>query len=99
MSSYIRKYIVHYDSNDGDTCKVELFVKYNCTCDIQQWVYNDGTPLDFGCITDSGASVIAKCILHIPTNDKFFYWKEVEGAYELPEAVKNYFYSSFGKNK
>ena len=73
MSSYVEKYIVHYDANDSTTCHEELYVKYENVCDMQLWVYSNGYPVNFGCITDDGAEVTAKCILGIPTNNKYSY--------------------------
>lgn len=91
MSSYVEKYIVHYDANDSTTCNRELYVKYDGVWDGQLWLFADGTPVNFGCITDNGAEVIAKCILGIPTNDKYFFWEKVNN-FNIPDAVNNVFY-------
>ena len=90
MSYGISKYIIHYDANDGTTTDKEIYCKRNNTCDTQQWLLSDGTPVTFECITDSGAEVLAKCILGIPTYDPDFYWEEVVG-YTLPDCVAKAF--------
>lgn len=91
MSSSVHKYIINYDGNDGCTYSKEIYCKFENVWDGQLWVNDDGTALDFGCVTDSEALVTAMCIANIPTNDKYFYWKEI-GNFELPEAVRKTLY-------
>ena len=90
MSSYVRKYKVVFDGNDGMTYEKFIYCKYEGVWDGQLWRNEDGTPVDFRCVTDSEATVTAMCIACIPTNDKYFYWEEIE-EFELPDAVKKEF--------
>lgn len=90
MSSYVKKYRIRYDGNDSMTYTEDIYCKYENVCDCQLWANEDGTPVDFRCCTDSHALVKAMCIAGIPTEDKYFYWKEVE-CFELPEAVAKVF--------
>ena len=90
MSSYVKKYSVIYDGNDGTTCQKEIYCKFENVWDGQLWVNEDGSPLDFRCVTDSEALVTAMCIANIPTKDKYFYWAEVK-EFEMPDVVRKAF--------
>ncbi len=90
MSHYIKKYNITFDSNMGFTCHKSIYCYYDNCCDFQKWCNEDGTPLDFGCVTDDEAMVTAKCIAGIPTNDKFSYWEEDE-IKELHQEVVEFF--------
>jgi len=92
MSSYVEKYRIHYDGNDSNTYQKDIYCKYEGVWDGQLWVNEDGSPVNFGCVTDSHAKVKAMCIAGIPTEDRFFYWEEIK-EFELPEAVAKVFYS------
>lgn len=91
MSSYVKKYKIVYDGNDGYTYEKSIYAKFENVWDGQLWVNEDGTPVDFGCVTDSEAKVISMCIANIPTNDKYFYWEEVKD-FVLPDEVEKVFY-------
>jgi hypothetical protein len=41
-------------------------------------------------VTDSKVDVLAKCILDIPTNNKYYYWEELSD-FELPREVDEEF--------
>ena len=86
MSSYVKKYAVHYDGNDGFTHTKYIYCKFENVWDGQLWRNEDGTALDFGCVTDSEALVTSHCIANIPTGDKYFYWEEVHD-FKMPAAV------------
>ena len=90
MSSYVRKFKIFYDGNDGMTYDQYIYCKHEGVWDGQLWVNEDGTPVDFGCLTDSEANVKAMCIAGFPTNDKYFYWEEIY-EFELPENVAEAF--------
>ena len=90
MSSYVYKYKIVYDGNDGMTYDENIYCKYEGVWDGQLWANEDGTPVDFRCLTDSAAKVKSMCIAGIPTDDKYFYWKEIE-EFELPDAVAEAF--------
>ena len=95
MSSYIKKYRICYDNNAGFTDSEDLYCKYENIWDGQLWRYEDGSSINFDCVTDSQAQVMAMCIAGIPTEDKYFYWKEIKD-FKLPEAVAkefNYIYN------
>lgn len=91
MSSFVNKYKIVYDGNDGMTYEKFIYCKFENVWDGQLWRNEDGTPVDFECVTDSEASVTAMCIANIPTEDKYFYWAKVE-EFVLPEAVRKEFY-------
>jgi len=86
MSSNIIKYNIIYDGNVGFTCYKSIYCYYNNCGDFQKWCNEDGTPLDFGSVTDNEAIVTAKCIANIPTNDDCYYLEVAESG-ELPHAV------------
>lgn len=90
MSSYIRSYKIVFDGNDGQSYEEVVYCKYNNTCDIQRWLDAAGRPVDFDYVTDSKAEVLAKCILGIPTDNKYYYWEELTD-FKLPEAVDREF--------
>lgn len=90
MSSYVKKYIIHYDGNDGNTYHEDVYCKYENVWDGQLWRNSDGAPVDFGCVTDSFANAMSMCIAGIPTNNKFFYWEEVKD-FVVPDIVYNSF--------
>lgn len=90
MSSYIKKYNIRYDGNDGFTYNKQIYCQFENVWDGQKWANEDGTPVDFGNVTDSEALVTAYCIANIPTNDKYFYWNEIKD-FQIPDAVKNFF--------
>lgn len=90
MSSFVNKYVITYDGNDGMTYSKDIYCKFESVWDGQMWVNSDGSPLDFRCVTDSEALVTAMCIANILTNDKYFYWKKVDD-FEMPDAVKEAF--------
>jgi len=77
MSSSVHKYKITYDGNDGMTYKKNIYCKYENVWDGQLWRKEDGTSLNFDCVPDSYAYVTAMCIAHTPTNNKYFYWKEI----------------------
>ena len=91
MSSFVKKYKIVYDGNDGMTYEKFIYCKFENVWDGQLWRNEDGTPVDFRCVTDSEAYVTAMCIANIPTEDKYFYWTKVE-EFVLPEAVRKEFY-------
>lgn len=91
MSSYVKKYKIVYDGNDGYTYEKNIYAKFENVWDGQFWANEDGTPVNFGCVTDSGAMVMSMCIANIPTNDKYFYWEEVKD-FVLPDEVEKVFY-------
>ena len=86
MSSYVKKYRICYDNNMGFTDSEDVYCKYENVWDGQLWRYEDGSSVNFDYMTDSHAEVLAMCIAGIPTNDKYFYWKEIKD-FELPDAV------------
>lgn len=90
MSSCIRAYKIVFDGNDGQSYEEVVFCKYNNTCDVQRWLDVAGRPVDFDYVTDSKAEVLAKCILGIPTGNKYYYWEELTD-FKLPEAVDREF--------
>ena len=90
MSSYVNKYKVKYDGNDGCSYIEYLYCKYEGVWNGQLWCLEDGSSLDFDCITDSQAYVRACCIAGIPTNNKYDYWEQIE-EFTLPEAVAKIF--------
>ena len=90
MSSYIKKYKVVYDGNDGFTYDKQIYCQFENVWDGERWCNEDGTAVDFSCVTDSEAKVTAMCIANISTNDKYFYWKEIDD-FELPDAVAEFF--------
>lgn len=90
MSNIICKYKIKYDGNDGRTYEENIYCRYEGVWNGQLWRNEDGTPLDFSCVTDSKADVMAHCIAGIPTNNKYFYWKEIK-EFELPECVAESF--------
>lgn len=91
MSSYVKKYKIVYDGNDGYTYEKSIYAKFENVWDGQLWANEDGTPVDFRCVTDSEAAVMSMCIANIPTNDKYFYWEEVKD-FVLPDEVEKVFY-------
>jgi hypothetical protein len=91
MSSSVNKYKIVYDGNDGMTYEKVIYCKFENVWDGQLWRNEDGTPVDFRCVTDSEAYVTAMCIANIPTEDKYFYWVKVK-EFVLPEAVRKEFY-------
>ena len=100
MSSGVRKYRIYYDSNAGPTDSEDLYCKYENVWNGQLWRYKDGSSVNFDCLTDSHAQVMAMCIAGIPTEDKYFYWEEIK-EFELPEAVAetfNYHYHLYINN-
>ena len=91
MSNFVNKYKIVYDGNDGMTYEKFIYCKFENVWDSQLWRNENGTPVDFECVTDSEACVTAMCIANIPTEDKYFYWTKVE-EFVLPEAVRKEFY-------
>lgn len=90
MSSCIRAYKIVFDGNDGQSYEEVIYCKYNNTCDVQRWLDAAGRPVDFNYVTDSKAEVLAKCILGILTDNKYYYWEELTD-FKLPEAVDREF--------
>lgn len=90
MSSYINKYKVKYDGNDGYSYTEYLYCKYENVWDGQLWCLEDGSSLNFDCVTDNRAYVRACCIAGIPTNNEYYYWEQIE-EFTLPEAVAKIF--------
>lgn len=90
MSSYVNKYKVKYDGNDGYSYIEYLYCKYENVWNEQLWCLEDGSSLNFDCVTDSQAYVRACCIAGIPTNNKYDYWEQIE-EFTLPEAVAKRF--------
>lgn len=90
MSSYVNKYKVKYDGNDGYSYIEYLYCKYENVWNGQLWCLEDGSSLNFDCVTDSQAFVRACCIADIPTNNKYYYWEQIE-EFTLPEAVAKKF--------
>ena len=90
MSSLVKKYAIHYDGNDGMTYTKYVYCKFENVWDGQLWRNEDGTALDFRCVTDSEALVTAHCIANIPINDKYFYWEEIKD-FEIPDVVAKEF--------
>ena len=82
------------------TYQEDIYCKYEGVWDGQMWVNEDGTPVNFRCLTDSHAEVMAKCIAGIPTEDDYFYWKEIK-EFDIPKEVAkafNYVYPQKCKN-
>lgn len=90
MSTYVNKYKVKYDGNDGHSYIEYLYCKHENVWDGQLWCLEDGSSLDFDCVTDSQAYVRACCIAGIPTNNKYHYWEQIE-EFTLPETVAKIF--------
>ena len=90
MSSCIRAYKIVFDGNDGQSYEEVVYCKYNNSCDTQRWLDAAGRPVDFDYVTDSKAEVLAKCILGIPTDNKYYYWEELTD-FKLLEAVNKEF--------
>ena len=91
MSNCVHKYRIVYDGNDSLTCEKFIFCKFENVWDGQLWRNEDGTPVDFRCVTDSEALVTSMCIANIPTNDKYFYWERIND-FILPDVVRKEFY-------
>lgn len=90
MSSYVNKYKVKYDGNDGYSYTEYLYCKYLNVWNGQMWCLEDGSSVNFDCVTDSQAYVRACCIAGIPTDNKYDYWEQIE-EFTLPEAVAKVF--------
>ena len=90
MSSYVNKYKIKYDGNDGYSYIEYLYCKYENVWNGQLWYLEDGSSLNFDCVTDSQAYVRACYIAGIPTNNKYDYWEQIE-EFTLPEAVAKRF--------
>ena len=90
MSSYVNKYKVKYDGNDGYSYIEYLYCKYEGVWNGQLWCLENGSSLNFDCVTDSQAYVRACCIAGIPTNNRYDYWEQIE-KFTLPEAVAKVF--------
>lgn len=90
MSSYVEKYRIHYDGNDGNSYDEYIYCKHEGVWNGQSWVNEDGTPVDFFYVTDSHAYVKAMCIAGILTNNKYEYWEQIE-EFNLPEKVSQVF--------
>ena len=86
MSTCVKAFKIVYDGNDGRTCDC----KYNNTNDTQRWLDSGGRPVDFDYVTDSKVDVLAKCILGIPTDNKYYYWQELDD-FKLPREVDEEF--------
>jgi hypothetical protein len=100
MSSYVQKYKIHYDGNDGNSYDEYIYCKFENVWDGQLWANEDGTPVNFGCVTDSHAFVKAMCIAGLETNNKYEYWEQINN-FDLPESVAktfNYKYPQHVKN-
>lgn len=90
MSNYINKYKIRYDGNDGHSYTEYLYCKYEGIWDGQKWCLENGTSLNFDCVTDSQALVRAYCIAGIPTKNKYEYWEQIE-EFKLPKEVAELF--------
>lgn len=90
MSSNVRKYLISYDGNDGMSYNKYIYCKYENVWDGQKWCNEDGSSLDFDCVTDSNAFVTACCIAGVDTGDKYSYWEEIED-FDIPEPVAKKF--------
>lgn len=86
MSSYVRKYHIIYDGNDGRAYDEYIYCKCDNGCDVQNWCSEDGSPLDFESVTDSQAYVRGCCIANIPIDSECFYWEEIKD-FTLPKQV------------
>lgn len=86
MSSTVSKYKIVYDGGDGYTHEKYIYCKFENVWDGQLWRNEDGTPVDFFCLSDSEALVTAHCIANIPTNNEHYYWKEIKD-FVLPDIV------------
>ena len=86
MSSSIKAFKIIYDGNDGRTYEEVVYCKYNNTNDTQRWLDSSGRPVDFDYVTDSKVDVLAKCILGIPTDNKYYYWQELDD-FKLPREI------------
>ena len=86
MSSCIRAYKIVFDGNDGQSYEEVVYCKYNNSCDTQRWLDAAGRPVDFNYVTDSKVDVLAKCILGIPTDNKYYYWQELDD-FKLPREI------------
>ena len=53
MSSYVKKFVINYDGNDGFTYSKKIYCQFENVWDGQLWRNEDGTPVDFKCVTDS----------------------------------------------
>ena len=90
MSSNVRKYKIRYDGNDGITYSNHIYCKYEHVCDVQEWCNEDGSSVDFDCVTDSQAYITACCIAGIEVIDKYHYWEEIL-EFDIPEIVAKVF--------
>jgi hypothetical protein len=90
MSSCINKYKIKYDGNNGHSYIEYLYCKYENVWNGQLWCLENGSSLNFDCVTDSQAYVRACCIAGIPTNNKYDYWEQIE-EFTLPEIVAKIF--------
>ena len=57
MSSNVRKYLICYDGNDGMSYNKYIYCKYENVWDGQNWCNEDGSSLNFDCVTDCNAFV------------------------------------------
>ena len=53
MSSYVKKFVINYDGNDGFTYSKKIYCQFENVWDGQLWRNEDGTPVDFKCLTYS----------------------------------------------
>jgi hypothetical protein len=90
MSSQIYKYKIRYDGNDGHSYDEYLYCKYESVWNGECWYRENGTPVDFSCVTDNQAYVTACCIAGIPIENNYYYWKEIK-EFELPEVIAKQF--------
>lgn len=90
MSSNVRKYIIRYDGNDGLIYRKSIYCKYEHVWDGQKWCNEDGSSLNFDCVTDSEAFVTACCIAGFDTEDKYCNWEEIN-EFDIPEPVAKVF--------
>jgi hypothetical protein len=90
MSSNVRKYLIRYDGNDGMSYDKFIYCKYEFVWDGQKWCNEDGSSLNFDCVTDSNAFVTACCIAGVDTGDKYSYWEEIK-EFDIPELVAKKF--------
>ena len=90
MSSSVHKYRIRYDGNDGMIYEEFLYCKHEHVCDCQKWCDEDGSSVNFDCVTDNHAFVKACCIAGINIEDKYFFWEEIK-SFTLPKTVARVF--------
>lgn len=90
MSSSVHKYHICYEDDCGFCGGEYIYCKFEHVGDTQSWCTAGGTSLNFDCLTDNHAFVLACCIAGYNTGDKDFDWKEIKD-FTLPDEVAKFF--------